>query len=655
MIRPNISGVQIKPNQTFALLGGDIDINGGVINALSGRVELGAVKTGEVGIETTAKGINFNYENSSNFGDIKLQNHTLIDVSGKLPNPYFLLGNTSNLTNPSQLQAGSIQFQARHLELSDVSTVLFQNYGFSPTGSINIRASESLKIIGTSQKTVRSGFISENFGTGTVGNINIVSPQISVLAAGTIASKTFSAASGSPININSEVIQISGIVPALQTKTSTIAAITVGEGKAGDVTVSTKRLNISNSGVLSTSNFIGKGAGGNLTVNADSIELIDANQSVIPASIAASNFGFGNAGNLILNTQTLSLRDGATISTASFGGGNAGNIIINASDSIQMNGLLATDKNTTITSSVNEAPIQVRPQFRLPDIPTGSSGNILINTANLQLADASTINVRNTGTGKAGTIQVNANAVRLNTQSALLATTRLGEGGDIIIKANDIQLNRGSNITTDAKGQGVGGNITLDVDTLFALDNSDITANALDDRGGRVIINAQAIFGTQFRPLLTPNSDITATSAKGVRFSGTVDINAFDTNSSLGLIELPRTIANPKNKIEASCSTSSDNKFAIVGRGGIPQSPQDDFTSVKPLVDTVDLVKNNPAMEANLPANNDTNQPELVEAQGWVISHGQIRLVAPAMDVVSNIISNHCRNEDTSSSYTSLM
>ncbi|CDN15028.1 hypothetical protein RintRC_7254 [Richelia intracellularis] len=37
--------------------------------------------------------------------------------------------------------------------------------------------------------------------------------------------------------------------------------------------------------------------------------------------------------------------------------------------------------------------------------------------------------------------------------------------------------------------------------------------------GGRVKIQAQAIFGTEFAPQLTPESDITASSEVGAEFS----------------------------------------------------------------------------------------------------------------------------------------
>jgi len=59
-------------------------------------------------------------------------------------------------------------------------------------------------------------------------------------------------------------------------------------------------------------------------------------------------------------------------------------------------------------------------------------------------------------------------------------------------------LRRGA-IITNATGTATGGNITIDTGVIAALSDSDISANAQEARGGRVRIDAQGIFGTEFR------------------------------------------------------------------------------------------------------------------------------------------------------------
>ncbi len=81
-----------------------------------------------------------------------------------------------------------------------------------------------------------------------------------------------------------------------------------------------------------------------------------------------------------------------------------------------------------------------------------------------------------------------------------------------------------SQITTNAQGEVTGGNITINTQNLAALSNSDISANAEQAFGGQVIVNADAIFGTEFWTQPTTASDITATSELGPEFSGTVEL-----------------------------------------------------------------------------------------------------------------------------------
>jgi large exoprotein involved in heme utilization and adhesion len=115
-------------------------------------------------------------------------------------------------------------------------------------------------------------------------------------------------------------------------------------------------------------------------------------------------------------------------------------------------------------------------------------------------------------------LQISANSIQLNNGS-LRATTASGEGGNIFLNSQTLQLRENSNISTEARGSGNGGNININSQIIAALENSDIIANASQGFGGRVMIDSQGIFGTQFRQQITLNSDITATSELGPQVS----------------------------------------------------------------------------------------------------------------------------------------
>lgn len=93
-------------------------------------------------------------------------------------------------------------------------------------------------------------------------------------------------------------------------------------GDAGDVTISTPYLKISDYAGLSVANY-GVGTGGMLKINAASVEL---NQG----QITASSFS-GEGGNITFNLQEkLSIRNNSIISAEAGGTGNGGNITIDS-------------------------------------------------------------------------------------------------------------------------------------------------------------------------------------------------------------------------------------------------------------------------------------------------------------------------------------
>ncbi|MGB3637195.1 MAG: filamentous hemagglutinin N-terminal domain-containing protein, partial [Rivularia sp. (in: cyanobacteria)] len=104
-ILSSTDGLRVKSGNTLALIAGEVSLNGGLVAANSGKVELGAVKEGLVNINLTTQGWNFDYKGLQNFGDIKLNSKALVDASD------------------------SIQLQGRNIFIRDGSKVFMQNRG----------------------------------------------------------------------------------------------------------------------------------------------------------------------------------------------------------------------------------------------------------------------------------------------------------------------------------------------------------------------------------------------------------------------------------------------------------------------------------------------------------------------------------------------
>jgi large exoprotein involved in heme utilization and adhesion len=241
-----------------------------------------------------------------------------------------------------------------------------------------------------------------------------------------------------------------------------------------------------------------------------------------------------------------------------------------------------------------------------------------------------------------GVLRVNTDRLFLDTQSSITAETQSGSQGNIEISADSLIMRRNSNITTNATGPATGGNINITTGVLAALENSNINANSEQAQGGTVTIDAQAIFGTEFRESSTSNSDITATGADS-SLSGTVSINTPEIDPTSGLVELPTTLTDVAQQIDSSCRPGQQqSEFIVTGRGGLPPNPieaiSDEATwlDLRPGIAGV-LSGGNGQTSSVADASNpvvSSPTPPLVEAQGWVVNaQGKMELVAQGSEV----------------------
>jgi filamentous hemagglutinin family protein len=603
------NGLAVQPGNTLALVGGKINLNGGVLTASDGRVELGSVTNGIVQMILLSQGIQFNYGGLSNFDDIQLAQRSLVDIN-----------------------AGSIQVQGRQITFTDGSVLWAQNRGEQISGTIRVNGSRGVTLRGTSSDvTIPSGIVTETVGTAAAGNIIVATPQLMVQSAGKLSSITYSQAMGGDIATKAENLSISGYSPLSPDLYSVFGTVTVGSGKAGNVSVSTQNLSIADGGYFGSST-LSNAQGGNVVVNADAIEVRGATPAFFPSVLVSSTLGRGgNAGNLTLNTRTLTIKDHGLVVTSSIGVGSAGNLTVNASESVKISD--GGSKNlygSSIASTIDYPNTAYRQFFGLSGIPIGSSGNVVVNTPLLSLSNQGGVTSGNFAIGNAGTVQINAERIQLSDRSSISAFTNAGEGGNVQIQTQNFILRGGSSVSATAGQQGNGGNIKINTPIILGLENSDIFANAFQGRGGNIQITTQGIFGLKNRPQLTPESDITASSQFGI--NGTVYINNFGVDLNSGLVKLPENVTDPSQQIATGCSHHNGSSFVATGRGGIPQNPSQELRSDRPWSDTRDFHDNH--KKGNVKKGNVTTQiptsPEiLVQANSWRQNHnGQIELIS---------------------------
>jgi large exoprotein involved in heme utilization and adhesion len=256
------------------------------------------------------------------------------------------------------------------------------------------------------------------------------------------------------------------------------------------------------------------------------------------------------------------------------------------------------------------------------------------------------------GTGAAGSINVVADSIALNTKASIDATNVSGTGGNINLRSQDIQLRDNSRITA-VGGGGSGGNITLNSDILVGANNSDITTNARSTAGGRVNINVPNILGfaaasrEQVKSRLGVNdAQLAALEVSPTSLLPSSEIAALSQNSApalpvavnpaQGLVEQRLNIVAPADLIAANpCRKGTESAFTVTGKGGVPASPDDTLSSARSpwtwveeagssATDNVRDVTDRQAREFG-----EIRDREIVPARGWLVNaRGEVMLVA---------------------------
>jgi filamentous hemagglutinin family protein len=502
------------------------------------------------------------------------------------------------VTNTSGVgDGGNIQVSTNELVLRNGGAIGNSSLASGDAGDITIRANTiAASGVNSAFGYIRSGVQSYTFDAGRGGDVRLFADNLSLRNGGTIGTFTIAPVDGTPLIDSSgtgnagnvfisadEAIEVSGEAPAIGGGASSLSSITFSSGNAGNVNIRTRRLSVRNGGNV-TSGVVfslgvlggpvprsGTGNGGNLTVNAsESVEVRGVSPGIFDDSdLEAYSLGRGNAGQARINTPQLRVLNGGSVGAGTSGTGDGNRVIVNADD-ILVSGRSPNGTRARLTSSAELSDPVIRQAFFLPPRPTGDTGEVIINADRLTIAEGGEVGVEHQGTGMAGRLSINANSVTLHDRGLIAASTISGGGGNLRINAQRfLMLDNQSQISAEAGGQGNGGNISLATPFVFAFNNSDIIANADRGNGGNIDITTQGIFGTEYRPQLTPRSDITASSESGS--NGIVQIETPDVAPESGLIALPENLTDSSSQIAATCDSTS--QFIITGRGGLPHNP----------------------------------------------------------------------------------
>jgi filamentous hemagglutinin family protein len=551
------AALRVQPNQTLALVGGNLILEGATLKTAGGRIELGSVAGSSlVSVTPIDTGFVLGYSGVPNFGDIQLSGGAAVDASGA--------------------GGGDIQVQGRRVTLQDGSQIEASTLGAGAGGTLNVTASESIELIGatpdgqsfsalfanvypgatgiggkltvkTEQLILRDGQISTSVKEGAIGdggNLTVETGQLIVRDGAQIAANTFSEGNAGNLAVSArEFVELVGRTADDQFSSALLTSSEEGAtGNGGNLTVETGQL-IVRDGAQIGAGTLGKGDGGSLKVSASEfVELIGSSadgQSSSGLFTSVNPGATGDGGNLTVETGRLIVRDGAQILTGTLGQGDAGSLTVSARESVELIG----DFSGLLTS-VSPGAI-------------GNGGNLSVETKRLIVRDGAQILTGTFGEGDAGSLTVSASESvemleksRDGRSSTVLFTTvdqnATGDGGNLSVETGRLILRDSAQIGSGTFGKGNAGSLTVSAresvevigtsadgrfsSTLFTSVNPGATGN-----GGNVSVETG-------RLILQDGAEITSgTSGQGDAGSLTVSARSVELNNQAGIFTIARS------------------------------------------------------------------------------------------------------------------
>ncbi len=641
-----ISTISLTP--ILGTQGGDINIKTGSLSLTNGALAIAATGGAAHGgrLNVTAKSIEVSGIDAGG-----LSSSLLFTAVSGIPTARDLLSQNLGsglfaLTLLGTGAAGDIKIQTERLITQDGARIGSYTYDQGHGGDLTVNASELVKVSGTSP-VANGGLFAETYNsTGDAGNLSIDTKKLIVQDGALVSASNVSGqGNGGNLTVNaSEAVELGGNT-AQNLHNSGLGIYARGTGNSGALTVNTRRLSLQDGAFIATATFT-QGKGGDVTVNAsDSVEVSGISSvNGIPSALSTDTFAqipnAGNAGNLMVNTQRLIVRDGGIVSASTYSSGQGGSLVVDASKSVELSGfpsgLYAQGFGSGNAGNLQVTTDQLSVQNGAKvTVATGLATNDLMVPSVFNFGGDLRVSFPQQVTGDAGRMMIAANTIRLDRQGSLTAKTVSGEGGNITLQVRDFLLmRRQSQISTNAGGTGNGGNIEINSPLIAAIpyEDSDITANAVRGRGGNINITTQGIYGLRFRPYQTPLSDITAT---GKVSNGTVEINVLHVDPTRGLTQLPISFPDPSKRIVTGCAaTRRGDRFVVTGRGGLPEDPRVTLRSQVVTQDFRATAHRNADREREDKFSLINPRSPIIEAQGWIVNQqGRVELVARSPQV----------------------
>jgi filamentous hemagglutinin family protein len=478
----NIFGLRVPDGQSLLLVGGDVNLDGGRIEAFGGRVEIGGLSgTGIVALNSNGS---LKFPDEVAQSNVILNNAVIDTVAGG---------------------GGSIAINARNFNASQAS-ILQTGIG-AGLGNANSQAGD-ISLNATGQIQIDRASLVLNFiGLGAMGNagdIRINTGSLSLLNASRLENPIYGTGNAGRVIINArDTVSFNGGDNIGFTSGIFNDVNETGIGQGGNVKIHARAFSLTNGATISASLY-GRGNAGDIIINARDAVVIKGFRRIGDRILFSGIFSNiqtdaqGNGGTIQIATGTFSMINSAEIDVGNFGRGNAGTVIINARDTAVLD-------QGNIFSDVEENAV-------------GQGGSIRINTGSLFLRRGAELVTTTRSQGDAGSVIINArDRVSLEGEGTSLSEAGMfpsailsdvtqdgqGQGGDIQINAGSLSVTGGAELSVETSGRGDAGNILINARNVSfdgasrnerypSFGGSAVTLGAIGD-GGDIQINATSL------------------------------------------------------------------------------------------------------------------------------------------------------------------
>ncbi len=415
-------------------------------------------------------------------------------------------------------QPGSIDIAADTVEVFDGAQISTTAIARSPGGDLKVTADRILlsgRVQAADGGTTPAGLFSSTTGTlaqsGRGGNIEVKTQELTIQNGASISVSSQGRGESGSIAIDADKVSVTGVRLDNGARISAQTEFQEG-GKGGNISVNADLLEVKDGGAISVST-LGAGDAGVLSIHAKSVIVSGEQAGRSSRLLGETTAAFGGKGGAVsVNADIVEIKDGGIVSVATFGSGVGGNLNLHAPYLIIAGGAVSgvtrgSSTGGTLTFVGDNLTITDNGLITSATTGSGNGGNINLNVGSLSAQSAAQITSSSVGTatGRAGSITVQGlNGAGSSAQSLSLTgantsitsdTDNTGRGGDIQIRAGQVQLADLASLTAETSGTGRAGSIGVTSDNLSVIGGARIEASTagLGNAGDITITNTDTV------------------------------------------------------------------------------------------------------------------------------------------------------------------